>query len=465
MKSIEEIVHILIIALSPVFIVVSHLLEISEKIIEFLIVPIVVLVNILLVLRFSRNKENENINFVSNFIHDRFHPTDEGAVIPLDYEIFVIEDEAHSNEFREKTQKHLKWANDKLTFKSFDWAEYQDPAKQPEALKEIIKKKKAVIVVRTKELEEKEWVYQIVEDWAHDNPDAPCLYVNNLDEGDQISKVPKYICIMPLDERTTPWMLLKRSVDRSLAWRSQASFNRFVAKSFAILFSLSLTVGLFLWFSEANKVVRKESEKVTAITQKDDEKNKAISLNKKETESARKGMHAAFKTKEHFATMARMHGLELNVSYFMRYEERPCVFVTTESIPVKNCFDKEEDSVINYVFNNIGSAAQWNKSNFQKSEDGDWGKCNVFDKNGSEKDKKDHDCKMQGRNEEIESIVCVSYESSNLNRNNTVGICLFSVKGMVEFDKIDRGFLKTEAMNFYTDFLNETLSTLENRMR
>jgi hypothetical protein len=93
MKSIEEILHILIILLSPVFILLSHLWEIPERIVESFIVPLVILLNLLLASRILRNREKEKINFAKNFVYGRFIPSKIGAVLPLDYSVFVIEDE------------------------------------------------------------------------------------------------------------------------------------------------------------------------------------------------------------------------------------------------------------------------------------------------------------------------------------------------------------------------------------
>src|SRR5215213_3512831 len=141
-----------------------------------------------------------------------------------------------------------------------------------------------------------------------------------------------------------------------------------------------------------------------------------IKAQKEEFNYAFKGMYTAMETKEIYEKeiTGKIDG-DIHVSYWIRIDGKPYVFVTTEAVPTKNYFDNSKKSIIGCGFSAPSKVVQWSTGK----------QTQVFDFDNNEIS--DHGCEMDPRVEPITSIVCSSYVPSEASSfESTVGICVFA---------------------------------------
>lgn len=444
MKSTQTHIDELIILLSPLLIVLAHFLRVKKEIIEFVIIPTAVLLNLFLFLRSNYKSDDQEIRLFETFLTGEFCPIRLGGPLLLSAEILVIEAEFYKEAFCKSLEKEFPVgvANRELIFKPFKWNEFKEKD-QRYGLRGLLRNAKAVIVVRTKELEENAWVYAEVEAWANKRPEAPCLYVKEIDDADCKSELPKNYYWMANDPKATPWQLLQRTKARGSAWRSQADFNRMMARHIGILLSVSMTIGLFVWFQQRDEL--QTTRMLSDATLKTEQGQSKSSLEKKEQEYRRKlkELYLAVRTKEDFENLTQTNeDPKLNVSYWFRHAGKIKQVITTENAAFHKSFDDDRGSAIGCGFFYGDMITEWDEKK-------DPSKVSIFGIDNSEKS--DPECKMKPEDDrKITSIVCDSYNQQTKIPEYTVGVCVFTETPTSNiFKNRYRQLLRDKAKDFY----------------
>lgn len=142
-----------------------------------------------------------------------------------------------------------------------------DESRSKDKLIHNMQKADAVIVFRTEYFEKNPWVYESIEKFAMRFGETPILFVDILPTSKkQIKKslLPERYLFIKVDQHNfttelVPFILLKRSIDRSKDWKALAIFNRTVALLFLITTAAFFTIGaLFIkpYFNATNHIVR-----------------------------------------------------------------------------------------------------------------------------------------------------------------------------------------------------------------
>jgi hypothetical protein len=371
-------------------------------------------VNVFLLCLRSRFEENKELSLFTSFVTGNLppplHPAEE---LLFNTEVGIVEAKENSYfQNRLEMKFHTKPSDDfqarvddrdeRLRLRSISCQSIDEGVKGDELKKRIVElqrnlendlsKSDAVIVVHTNELDQKAWVYKLINRWAGKNSEAPVLFVRPQGKANQpvdeyagrfrwIRDVPKLL----------PWSLLQRAKDRASAWRTQATYNRALVSNF---FFLAL---MFIWLAGiwiANVRTRH-----------------SIAMN---------GMHYAIETKELYQKETNTIDGGLDVSYWFmnKYwvlgKGKPYVFVTTESKKTQNFFENNEGSIIGCGFSSPSRVAEWKKGG--ETVVYDWADNNVS-----------NHCVMDPRIEPITAIVCGAYRpSGNPSPEATVGICVFT---------------------------------------
>jgi len=439
MKQVQDRIHSWILLLSPLIVLAAYYLRVDKEIIEFFFIPAAVVLSLLFALRGSYKDADQEIRLFRTFWTGQFSPIKIklGKPLVLDEQIVVIEDEDHEERFRTSLEGQFRSGvrNRELIFKPFTWGKFK-ATDQEQGLRGLLQKAKAVVVVRTKELEGKSWVYAEVHAWANRKPEAPCLYVKDIDDTDRKSEIPEHYYWLTNDAKSIPWGLLQRSNSRAIAWRSVADFNRMMAKNIGILLSVSMTVGLFVGLQQRDQLQRNREEAITNLNQQT--VNSDAKLKAKENESKKKmqELYLAMDTKEEFKKGTKINNdPKLNVSYWFRSDGKIRQVITTENSNFHKSFDDDRTSAIGCGFYYWDAITDWEEKKDPK-------RVRVF---RLDSEVKDSQCQMKPEDDrKITSIACNSYNQTKT-PEYTVGICVFTENPTTNIFR----------NNFYRHFLRE----------
>ena len=458
----------------------------DNHVLEIVFICLAVLFNFtVLILRSQNEKENELYPFYT-FVWNRTKPPKKTGQLMFKTRISIVEDEESSN-FVERTKKkfltdpqNILDDNEKriieksqkldvslISCSSLKIVTNDEEEKEREIinlkdnLKSDLSESEAVIVVRKENLDKKTWVYEAINEWAIKNSDVPILFVRP----DDRSNYPKHEIAdkffwIPDNPKTLPWRLLTRAKKRASIWREQASYNRAMVTNITFLLLMFVYLLGFYIFEKLKKIDALESEKKQITETKDKEIANNLLLAKDKQKVLVKGIKEATETKESYEEIVLKHNdSELNVSYWIRHDGKPFVFVTTEKGNKKYEFENNSSSIIGCAFSAPSKLVQWNAISNTR----------VFEFTGN-KEIKNHDCVMFPRIEEITNIICSSYKpSGTVNDEETVGICIFTGgKKPINIDK-NHVFLRKKTEAFYNNFVpyikDKTITTLAERMQ
>src|ERR1041384_2875508 len=123
MKNIEEYIHLLALFLSPLLIFGSYYFGVHKEILEFIVIPIAILLSISLLIRGTYINKEEEIHLFRTFFFDTVYTTKLGRELIFNVDIFIIEAEGHHNSFAHSVKTHFskEIGRSNLTVKSFDW--------------------------------------------------------------------------------------------------------------------------------------------------------------------------------------------------------------------------------------------------------------------------------------------------------------------------------------------------------
>lgn len=283
-----------------------------------------------------------------------------------------------------------------------------------------LSRSEAVIVVRTEELDGKDWVYESVHDWASLNSEAPVLFVrpHSRTTYSKNTIADRFWWIRD-NAKSLPWSLLKRARDRASAWRSQATYNR------ALVSNIFFISAMLIWLA-ANWIST-------------DRQRHAVTMN---------GISEAAEMRQAYQTDVMKQvdeGLHVSYWFWNSSEGKPYAFVTTEKGEKINSFELNEKSLTGCGFLSPNRILEWREGDSTK----------VYHWNDGED--KQHNCTMDPRVEPIRAIVCSAYQpSGDPAREATVGICVFTESVNVNIFGEDknryRDFLRTRTEDFQLKF-------------
>lgn len=492
--------------IAPLFaLIISFFLETDKLFLEFVFILLSLCFNfgiLWLSAKYTERKfeeeENDQISLFYTFFYDALKPPkknssgkDQGKEkkqeeIVFDIDIAVIEAQNEKSDieiayylndlikkFEEDPEKKHKRVTNKvagLTFKKLHCNPYskdKNIIKSPKQLKTRLSDVEAVVVVRTKELDDIEWVYKTVDSWAYDHSEVPILFAMDSNIALEENKIAGRFKQISNDPKSLPWYLLKRANDRGKNWRTQATFNRALAWNIAFSILLLIYFGLYSINSYSKEIQKLETEQ-------------EFQKSKEDTDILARGFNHISETKEEFQDkiikysvnqilkenidqskinkMITNAGINVYISYWFNYENEPNIFVTTEADGTNDKFPLDTKSIIGCGFVNKNRIVDWSRHNENKTKANVW----KFDKSWDEKT----NCEMtELENSPIDNIVCASYRDHNY-PNEPIGICIFtklnqgysSEQTKILFEEETRMFLYEKCKKLFADFREEVIN-------
>jgi len=455
MKHIEEIIHLCLVLFSGFLIILAHYFDLHKEIFEFVAIFILTMGSLALLIYKANKNESDEIKLVPTFIWNEFSSTRLGKFLTFNEDIFIVEAQSQENSFKTRLGEFYNEEIGKnLTIKYFNW-DNSDAVNQKKRFSEKLKGAKAVLVFRTKELEKTKWVYEVVEEWAKKNPEAPCLYIDAIEYKYRKSEIPNNYYWIPDAPKSVPWRLLQRSGERGLAWRTQASFNRTIWKHTIILLFLVIAVWIYNHYEHSKEMLNTQSEFSKKITSINTEHNNEITNKNNEISELQKSNfdNLALNTKFQIDDLIFKNAEKtLFVSYWLYNEKatKPITQVGTTDINSNlTPWEKQTNNIVGCAFVNENHFVEWDGELYAK----------VFSIEGQEKP--DLKCNFTKRpQDEINSVACfVSNKTGN--SKDAVGICI-KTEGKTEkgFELIIsqlnyRELLKQKALELYQDNLKK----------
>lgn len=390
---VKQYFHWLLIITPLVSIPIALSLGADERITEIVFIIAAVLANTILLIRGSRPDRESEQSMLRIFLRDELMPDKSGQPLDFHTDVFVIEDDDNQDETFTKSLEEVfprTGGTQGLIIRSFTCGASET---ESERLRTHIDGAHAVLVVRTKGLEEKEWIYRELDTFAYKRSDVPILFTH-LGEEDRKSKIPDKFRSIPDDPKSLPWRLIKRANDRGFEWRKAASFNRLLGTNAIILLIASLLLGYYL----IDRQRRRELGNLRAIF-----------------------VEMAQQTKDDYqAVTPDPKNGDFNVSYWIRYKGQIRQLWSTQQkiVPYMSMTDnKVSDVGCAFAYNT--ATTQWTVRNPNHID--------IWDKDG--RNIEDPDCKFQDENgEPPRELVCQSFNSTTtpLDPSVTVGICVVS---------------------------------------
>lgn len=448
-----------------------------------------------------KTENNYNQDRFANFWKNNLSPNEKEEELKLIPKIVIIDHASNSEKiFKDihDNQKLLSEGNqlinnlDTVFSKEYvlvrRWECKDDEDYEKTNLKQQLKNANGVIFSRTKWIE-KDWFYEILNDWAKEHSEFPCLYINKLSEKDKkdlekrgkLSKIPPYFNKIEDEIGHLPWKFLIKANQRSANWRKQAAYNRFVGLLFFASFIISLILflisGIILIIQYNTNQNNTNQNQEIEISQKERDKmvfdlienprNKLSEVIQNKQNEYYSGLEKMYENKEkeydkkeikklwkEIVKITRSEYLnsytdisnisDLHVSYWVRSDKFIQAFVTTESGKLWDRWDYNKLSASGCSFMLANSHAQWDEQN----------DITVFDFKGNNLGKQG--CSIGDRPPKpIQSIICTSINNlPNSPEKYTVGICAFAVNKAVNPRKANiflndyRGFLRQQTQRF-----------------
>jgi hypothetical protein len=404
---------------------IAYLLITKERFVFSIIFIFTVFIVFLAIFIRSYFKKNKDQNVFYSLITDDLLPNKTRKSLEVKTEIAIIEDKESQSIYENYRKEFKKIAGVNLTHVICDAS---DKDSQKSSLIAKLKGAEAVVVVRTKELEMKPWVYEALEMWAFQNSHVPCLVIDKINSEElrqlDLNPIPNKFFFIADDKISLPWRLLQRANERAFAWRNQASFNRLTAISVFILLTAGFMIGYFM-NSYQKKDYYSLAQKIYGETAK--------------------------QTKEQ-VERSFMNGTKdgkLNVSYWFRYNGTLHQLSSTDESSSKRTYTSDKPSVISCGF----FAYPNNSVRLMDNQ------LQVLSFKDEPSSPKNDICKFDADHyRDIKSIICTTYNGSK-NPENTVGICVFT-EGLGDISNIDvHHFLKDRTKEFYDSMYD----SLENK--
>jgi hypothetical protein len=400
--------------------IVAVFMGADKELIEFVIAPVALAVNLFLVWGKTIREGSDELTPFRSLLSYKLLPDSSGKPLPFNTEIAVVEDERSQDEFCKQLDRRYRRRlspRDKsnLVFRPVACGSSSKEDFETRLTSEL-SNARAVVVVRTPDLEERTAAYDAVEAMAYKMSEAPILFTELPPEECGPSAVPKNFRSIPKDAYTLPWRLLQRANERGSTWRDQAGFNGLIVANLLAYALVVVFIAFYAYVHEKESNANVTSELIDAM-----------------------------ETKEQYETL--IGGQPVNVSYWFEYGSwfgyggNPHIYVTTEKEKQPNEWPDDKSSVIGCAFAHPNHYAQWDAN--------DPGNVHVWSYDHHEME--NPGCGMSSRdNKPIPSIVCASYKLPAAGREDMVGVCVFAKNGEhVVINNEVSEFLRQKAEDFH----------------
>jgi hypothetical protein len=414
MKLIKEYLAEIGVVTGAIAILTAKWLKVDERTLSAIYILIIIFTVLLFTFVISQFNKIRGQNVLLNFVRGNLSPNRSRKYLEFEAKLVIVED-VKAERLHEVYKKQFEEVS-KLEVKGFLCDSSGDIEQQTDALKDTLEGAKAVIIVRTKELEQNFlvkkredffWVYETIHSWAKQNSHAPCLVIHKITKDEEkeliklrkLSPIPETFFLIIDNKPSLPWKLMQRANERAEAWKYLASFARTVVFCLFVLFIASFIIGC-VWLhtqrGEYKGLFRGAYDVIAAQTR--DEFNNLNMTNGKDGKDDK-----------------------LNVSYWFYNHE--CFYGkieqlgTTHKETEENTYEATEKSIIGCGYVHPDSWVMWDH-NKAKPE------IRLFNGNLPPS----HDCGYGELKEtKIKSIVCATHSGSDPKTYEyTVGICIFT---------------------------------------
>jgi len=372
-----------------------------------LVVLLVILVNVLISWQRSKCDSTEDQNFFRSLVKDDLLALESGRPLVFQAKIVIVEDTTQKSSFIKSVEQDFKRANESKE-SNLILIPFTCDGSAPEDQRQLrltLEGANAVVVVWTKALRDKAWVYKTIDSWAFKRSDVPILFAI----ADRTIPEPEGFLHIPADSKTLPWRLLQRGNERARDWRGVAGFNRLMVGNVLIMFLMIIVIGGVL-----------------------------VQRHKASTYAASGDMFRglAYDLKKQFLNTIVVHrdvqkantlgDQDLHVSLWFSECGEARQFASTESGQAYMTFDLNKKSVIGATYT-CGTGACVSKGGLNLPLE-TW---NIADEKVEDDSAKMHE---EG-NKNRQLVTCATHGPDPPNARSTVGVCVFSDKDYVTVDQ------------------------------
>jgi hypothetical protein len=384
-------------------------------------VLVVILVNGFLSWRKSKSESTEDQDLLRSLILDEILAPKSGRPLVFQARIVIVEDVAQKSDFFRSIEHAFKSA-DESKYSNLILIPFTCPDGATEAdertLRLTLEGANAVVVVWTKALREKSWVYKTIDNWAFQGSDVPILFAL----ADRSIPEPAQYLHIPVDSKSLPWRLLQRGNERARDWRTVAGFNRIMVLNILVVLLMVVTMAAILIERHRMSTQRATADLFDGVA------------------TALKEQFLATSVVKNIDPNTPLHLEDFNVSLWFITCGEARQFASTEDSQEYLTFDLNNQSVIGNAFSH-GTYLVEGRPNEQMK---------IWDIHEVPRD--DSGAKMhEEQNKDRRIVTCATHTSDPPVRTSAVGICVFSNRNDVTLDpnKFHQA-LRSKAIELYT---------------
>lgn len=372
-----------------------------------LVALVVVLGNAFIIWLKSKRESTEDQDFVHSLRKDDLLAPKTGRPLVFQAKVVIVEDESRKSSFFKRIDDDFKGADEpkdsNLILIPFTCHNSSREASE-RMMRLTLEGANAVVVVWTKELRDKSWVYKTIDSWAYQRSDVPILFAL----ADRSIPEPEKYLHVPEDSKSLPWRLMQRGNERARDWRGVAGFNRIVVGNALLLLLVGSLVAAILIYQQ------KKARQDTA-----GEMFHGIAVNMKG-----RFLNAGVVRKIDPEKAAPFGENDFHVSFWFSECGEVRQFASTESGEDYRRFDLNQESAIGAMFvcgtcvNHVGQNSP----------------MRIWDIRGNPKT--DARAKMYDElNKPRKLVVCATHGPDPPDPKSTVGVCIFTDRDDVTVDE------------------------------
>jgi|SRR5215207_2973566 len=390
---------------------IAFILNMQPAIVAAVVLTVIVVNGFIIWLK-SKRESTEDQNFLHSLLKDDLLPPKTGRPLVFEAKVVIVEDEAHQGSFIKRIDNDFQGADDtkdgNLILIPFTC--HDSPREFGErTLRLTLEGANAVVVVWTKGLREKSWVYKTIDSWAFQRSDVPILFAL----ADRTIPAPEKYLHVPEDSKSLPWRLVQRGNERARDWWGVAGFNRIVVGNALLILLMASLIAAILIYQQ------KQARQNTA-----GDMFRGVAINMKE-----QFLNTIVIRKDDPKKTNHLNRDDFNVSFWFSECGEVRQFASTEESPDYMRFDLSQESAIGSAFS-CGTCVSEARRNFPVKIWDIW-----------DDEKADTRAKMYDeRNKDRKLVACASHGPDTLDPRATVGICIFTNQDYVT---LEEGYRKT----------------------